>query len=227
MKLGDWLEEANIGARLAADRLRPRDDARRPHHAGGDRQVGDPRPDLHPALPAARRRAADGARGLPRRRLAGQRDHAADGLLPAHRHLHAAVPQGRGHRHGRLDDAAVRPRPDGRLDAVLRRLVPPRDPARPGSPVHIAERARSRHGSREPTAADERHDDHLPRPRGGRRRLRLGPASRSGSSRSGSRSRSGRRASSTSTRRSPASATRPSSSSRRSSSSARASTRRA
>ena len=26
----------------------------------------------------------------------------------------------------------VRPRPDGRLDAVLRRLVPARDPARPG-----------------------------------------------------------------------------------------------
>ena len=41
-----------------------------------------------------------------------------------------------GHRHRRLDDAAVRPRPGGRLDAVLRRLVPPRDPARAGSPVH-------------------------------------------------------------------------------------------
>ena len=111
VKLGDWLEEANIGVGVAADRVRARDDAGRPHHAGGDRQVGHPRPDLHPALPAARRRAADGARRLPRRRLAVQRGHAADGLLPADHHLRAALPKGRRHRHRRRDDAPVRRRP--------------------------------------------------------------------------------------------------------------------
>ena len=37
-----------------------------------------------------------------------------------------------GHRHRRRDDAAVRRRPVRHLDAVLRRLVPARDPARPG-----------------------------------------------------------------------------------------------
>ena len=137
VKLGDWLEEANIGAVWLLIGFVLRDDGRRLHHAGGDRQVGHPRPDLHPALPAARRRAADRARRLPGRRLARQRDHAADGLLPADRHLHAAVSQGRRHRHRRLDDAPVRRRPDGRLDALLRRLVPGRDPARPGSPVHL------------------------------------------------------------------------------------------
>ena len=39
--------------------------------------------------------------------------------------------QGRGHRHGRRDDAPVRPRAVDHLDAVLRRLVPARHPARP------------------------------------------------------------------------------------------------
>ena len=70
VKLGDWLEEANIGVVWLLIGFVLRDDARRPDHAGGDRQVGHPRPDLHSALPAARRRAADGARRLPRRRLA-------------------------------------------------------------------------------------------------------------------------------------------------------------
>ena len=37
-----------------------------------------------------------------------------------------------GHRHRRRDDAALRDRALGRVDAVLRRLVPARDPARPG-----------------------------------------------------------------------------------------------
>ena len=91
---------------LAADRVRARDDAGRPDHAGGDRQVGHPRADLHPALPPARRRAADRARRLPRRRLAVQRGHAADGLLPADHHLRAALQEGRRDRHRRRDDAA-------------------------------------------------------------------------------------------------------------------------
>ena len=43
--------------RLAADRLHHRDDDRRPDHARGDRQVGDPGADLHPAVHPARRRA--------------------------------------------------------------------------------------------------------------------------------------------------------------------------
>ena len=50
-------------------------------------------PDLHPALPAARRRAADGARGLSGRGLADERDHAADGVPAVHRRRGAAVPE--------------------------------------------------------------------------------------------------------------------------------------
>ena len=88
VKLGDWLEEANIGAVWLLIGFVFVTFARRPHHARGDREMGHPRADLHPALPPPRRRAADGARRLPRRRLAGQRDHAADGVLPADRHLH-------------------------------------------------------------------------------------------------------------------------------------------
>ena len=123
--------------RLAADRLHHRDDGRRPDHAGGDRQVGDPRADLHPAADPARRDAADRARGLPRGRLAAERGHAADGLLPADRRVRQALPAQRGDRHGGVADAAVRGDPVDRVDAVLRRLVPDRHPARPGSPVHL------------------------------------------------------------------------------------------
>ena len=70
---------------VAADRPDHRDDDRRPDHPGGDRQVGAARADLHPAVHPPGRRAADRARRLPRRRLAVQRDHAADGVLPADR----------------------------------------------------------------------------------------------------------------------------------------------
>ena len=49
VQLGDVLEQAGHRRRLAADRLHHRDDGRRPDHARGDRQVGDPRADLHPA----------------------------------------------------------------------------------------------------------------------------------------------------------------------------------
>ena len=70
--------------------------------------------------------------------------------------------QGRRHRHGRRADAPVRRRPVGRLDAVLRRLVPGRHPARPrvAGPPRLAAPRR---------CARERRDDHLPRPRRGRR----------------------------------------------------------
>ncbi len=95
VKLGDPLERPNIGAVWLLIGFDPRHARRRPHHAGGDREVGDPRADLHPALPAARRRAADGARRLPRRRLADEHGHADHGLLPADRHLRAALPAGR------------------------------------------------------------------------------------------------------------------------------------
>ena len=118
--------------RLAADRLHHRDADRRPDHARGDRQVGDPRADLHPAADPPRRDAADRAGGLPRRRLAAQRGHAADGLLPADRGVRAALPEERGHRDRGLADAPLRGLPHGGLDAVLPRLVPDRDPARPG-----------------------------------------------------------------------------------------------
>ena len=66
-----------------------------------------------------------------------QRDHPADGLLPADRDLRETLRQQRGHRHRRLDDAPLRGRADRRLDAVLRRLVPARHPAR----ARVADRA--------------------------------------------------------------------------------------
>ena len=53
---------------LAADPVHPRDRAARHHHPGRRPEVGDLRPDLHPAVHAARRRAADRARRLPGRR---------------------------------------------------------------------------------------------------------------------------------------------------------------
>ena len=49
-----------------------------PHRRGGE--VGDLRAGVHPALHAARRRPEPGARRLPRRRLAGERHHAAQRL---------------------------------------------------------------------------------------------------------------------------------------------------
>ena len=60
-----------------------------------------------------------------------QRDHAADGVLPADRDLHAALPEGRRYWHGRRDHAAVRRHPERSLDVVLRRVVPDRDTTRP------------------------------------------------------------------------------------------------
>ena len=56
--------------------------------------------------------------------------------FPLDRRLHAALQEGRRDRHRRLVDAAVRRRPGGRLDAVLRRLVPLGIPLGPGAPVH-------------------------------------------------------------------------------------------
>ena len=53
---------------------------------------------------------ADRPRRLPGRRRAHQRDHAADGLLPADRDLRQTLRPQRGHRHRRLDDAPLRGR---------------------------------------------------------------------------------------------------------------------
>ena len=85
VKMADLLERADIGALLLLigfilvimllDLIIP----------GVAAEVGDLRPDLHPALPPPRRRAADRARRLPRRRLADERDHAADGVPAVHR----------------------------------------------------------------------------------------------------------------------------------------------
>ena len=110
--------------RVAADRRDRHHHGRRPDHARRDREVGDPGADLHPAVPPPGRRSPDRAGRVPRRRLAAQRDHAADGLLPAHRRVRPALPAQRRHRHRRLADAALRGHPRGDLDAVLRGLVP-------------------------------------------------------------------------------------------------------
>jgi aminobenzoyl-glutamate transport protein len=126
---------------LAADRGDRHHCDRQHHHPAGDREVGAARADLHPALHPAQCRAADRPRRLPRRRLAGERAHATDGVLPADRDLHAAVQEGRRHRHRDRAHAAVRGGPLHRLDAVLRGLVPDRDPARPRIPgPHLAPR---------------------------------------------------------------------------------------
>ena len=60
--------------------LRAGDLPARPHPHRGGGEVGDLRAGLHPALHAARRRPEPGARRLPRRRLAGERHHAAERL---------------------------------------------------------------------------------------------------------------------------------------------------
>ena len=73
------------------------------------------------------------AGGLPRRRLAVQRRHAADGLLRGHRGVRPALREERRGRHGRVADDPVHVRAPPRLDRVPRRLVPARDPARTGS----------------------------------------------------------------------------------------------
>ena len=111
VKLGDVLERMNIGAvwlligfiivTVIVDLIIPQAIAKWALLA----------PIFIPLFIRLERRAADGARCLSRRRLAGQRDHAADGVLPADRDLHAALPEGRRHRHGRRDHAAVRGRP--------------------------------------------------------------------------------------------------------------------
>ncbi len=67
-------------------------------------------------------------------RLAHERDHAVDGLPAVHRRRRAAVQEGRRPRDGDLADAAVHAGDPRLLDALLRRLVPGRDPVRAGVP---------------------------------------------------------------------------------------------
>ena len=137
---------------------------RQPDHPGGDREVGAARADLHPAVPPARHRAADGARRLPGRRLAGERDHPADGVLPADRRLRPALREDAGIGTVVSLMLPVRRHPVDRLDAVLRRLVPDRDPARPG--------VTGAHGLTAPR--HERQHDHVPRARRRRGAVHLG-----------------------------------------------------
>ena len=70
VKLGDVARAHQRRRRLAADRRDHHHGDRQPDHSAGDREMGAARADLRPAVHPARRRAADGARGLPRRRLA-------------------------------------------------------------------------------------------------------------------------------------------------------------
>ena len=110
VKLGDWLEEANIGAvwlligfvlvTMLVDLIMPAAIAKWAILA----PIFIPlflRLDVAPQTVLAAYRVGDSP---------FERGHAADGLLPADRHLHAALPQGRRHRHRRLDDASVRRR---------------------------------------------------------------------------------------------------------------------
>ncbi len=60
-----------------------------------------------PLLMQTRRRAGSGARGLPGRRLADERDHPAQCLFRDDRHLRPALPEGRRRRHRDRADAAL------------------------------------------------------------------------------------------------------------------------
>ena len=105
--LADALKRADIGAALVAAAVHLRDVLPEHHDPRHPAEVGDLRSRVRPAVLAARRRAADGARGLPRRRLADERHHAADGVPAVHRHHLPALQEGLRRRHGRVADAAV------------------------------------------------------------------------------------------------------------------------
>ena len=89
--LADGLSSRRHRRDPAADRLCPGDRRARPDHARLAGQVGHLRADLRAALRASGRARADALRRLPRRRLADEHADAADGLLPRHRHVRAAV----------------------------------------------------------------------------------------------------------------------------------------
>ena len=119
--------------RLAADRLHPRDDARRHHHAGGDRRSGR----------SSRRSSSRCSCGSASRRRrcsppTASATRPSNVVTPLMAYFPLIVIFAQRYR----KDAGigtvvsmmlpVRHRALGRLDAVLRRLVPARDPARPG-----------------------------------------------------------------------------------------------
>ena len=141
VNMADFLEGADIGALwlligfiLVIVHPRHRD----PRFAA---EVGDLRPDLHPAVHPPRRGPADGAGGLPVGRLPRQRDHAADGVPAVHRAGGAALQEGRRHRHDHRPDDPLHDHRADHLVAVLRGLVPDRHPVRPGLPGHALREA--------------------------------------------------------------------------------------
>ena len=200
--LGDILEELDLGDLWLLLGVMIVTVDRGPRDPGEDREVGDPRPDLRAADAAARHRAADRAGGLPRRRFADQRAHAADAVLRADGRLRAALPAGRGHRDGDRADDPVHARRHRRVDALLHRVVPARDPGRAGMADPLTSRAWTTPPS--PWSSSRRPS-----------RSSSGTACRSPSSRSASRSRSTRPGCCRSSSRWPGSATRPSCSSPR------------
>ena len=136
VKMADWLERADIGVIWLLIRfiLVTMLDIIIPAAIA---EVGHPRADLHSALPTARRRAADRAGRVPRRRLADQRGDAADGLPAASSSCRAALQAGRaGHRHGHRDHAPVHARAVvvWTLFYVVWYLIG--IPFGPGAPVH-------------------------------------------------------------------------------------------
>ena len=92
--LADLLERAAIPALPLLIAVHPGHRPARLHPARRHPEVGHLRADLHPHLHPAGRWTADRARRLSRRRLAGQHAHAADGVLPVHRHRGPAVSKG-------------------------------------------------------------------------------------------------------------------------------------
>ncbi len=131
VKLGDWLEEANIGVvwlligfvlvTMIVDLIMPAAIAKWAILA----PIFIPlflRLDVAPQTVLAAYRVGDSPFNVVTPLMA---------YFPLDHHLRAALPAGRGHRHGRRDDAPVRHRAVDRVDTVLRRLVPARHSPRP------------------------------------------------------------------------------------------------
>ena len=130
--LADGLSSRRHRRDPAADRLCPGDRRARPDHARLARQVGHLCADLRAALRASRRARADALRRLPRGRLAHEHADAADGLLPRHRHVRAAVRQEVRRGQPRRAHDAVRGRHADRLGDPAAAVVHPGHPARAG-----------------------------------------------------------------------------------------------
>ena len=194
VKLGDLLERAEHRRRLAADRLHPRHDDRRPDHPAAIAKWAILAPIfiplLHPARTSRRRPCSPPTASATRR---------SNVITPLMAYFPLIVVFAQRYQ----KDAGIGTvvslmlpyvvDPVGRLDAVLRRLVPDRDPARPGlAGAHLMHA--------DGAARDERQHDHASSCSA---RVvvavRLGPLPGRDRRASASRSRCGRPACSTST----------------------------